>query len=1099
MIASTSSPTRLRACIVAVGSTLALGSVTIAADRPSRYTPSIHTSTVDGPPTQGGVAGAGCSGATLTQSLAPTLVEAENSVYCGDATSSAETSLARSFGVMPTTTAVTCVNFGVNANVGAPWPVEVRILSGSIAGTDNTQLLFATSVMIPSGTLNSLFTVDFPPVPLTAGTELVVELRTPTRFPNQGGDGGLLVLGCNNDGETAPTYIKATTCGVSDFITTASIGFPQSQVVMTVGAGPALTPCELVGPACCAKVCAADPFCCDPASWDGLCQQLLEALCFQSSECTGDGGILPDAVGSTPGVFMSTIVCDDPGVVSDMVVVLGGLSHTWVGDLEATLTHVPSGTTQFLFSRVGRTTPSGAGDNSDYLGDYGFKDGAPGDLWEAAIAAPPNGAVPSGTYNATGAFSPAPISLLTAFGGLSAAGPWVLTITDYAPADSGSLGGWSLTFGVSAPSVCCYLDVATQQMVCDDSAGMTAAICASLPGGTWVFNVPCNQNPCATALGACCFQDPNCAFPGCSITTASDCAQNYPNSTFHAGVLDCSTVGCGPAVPASTVPCVPAHTGLVGYWTFDELSGPDTTIVEDYATNGLHDLTISTPMPVVPGVGGGVGNSALRLDGVTPLVAPSSSLLDFKDSAFSFSAWIYIAEYDPSGGWNEIVDTFSGSLGLLLFVDNSGGLHLIREGTNPSTGLHDVAWESVLGCRLPLRQWTHVGFAVTRSAGPPYGGSVRMYIDGNQVYQSPNPSVPIDLSGSGPMKIGGGIDGMIDQIRVFRTDVGGFMKQQCDSGGVGYCLQSCYTTWEAPCDSNGTLLKQPGVVFCNFSSVPKTYNWSVSPTPVFSQFLCSTPLAWVMTPSGATSGVVTLPPRTCTLGGSAPSPLNLLVDCSWVPGVPFGTDPAHACWTVNVTPALPRVPFTCGGSAIMVPVGFNISGLFLAKQAIGAQPVDIAFFVKNTSGQAKTLPYQIVAMRSDMVEGGENPVAVGGLPPGIPFEGTLSLAPGQETVIGVDVQFDIPHPFVGYDVLLEVDEDLNGSFSAVASTGLLWAADPDPFAPCLGDLNADGVVDAADLASLLGAWGTAGADLDGNGMTDAADLSVLLGAWGGCP
>ncbi len=51
---------------------------------------------------------------------------------------------------------------------------------------------------------------------------------------------------------------------------------------------------------------------------------------------------------------------------------------------------------------------------------------------------------------------------------------------------------------------------------------------------------------------------------------------------------------------------------------------------------------------------------------------------------------------------------------------------------------------------------------------------------------------------------------------------------------------------------------------------------------------------------------------------------------------------------------------------------------------------------------------------------------------------------------------------------------------------------------CPSDLNGDGVVDAADLAVLLGAWGTGGADLDGSGTVDAADLAVLLGAWGPC-
>jgi len=48
-----------------------------------------------------------------------------------------------------------------------------------------------------------------------------------------------------------------------------------------------------------------------------------------------------------------------------------------------------------------------------------------------------------------------------------------------------------------------------------------------------------------------------------------------------------------------------------------------------------------------------------------------------------------------------------------------------------------------------------------------------------------------------------------------------------------------------------------------------------------------------------------------------------------------------------------------------------------------------------------------------------------------------------------------------------------------------------------GDLNDDDVVDAADLALLLGAWGTSGpGDLDGDGIVSASDLAILLGAWG---
>ncbi len=55
-------------------------------------------------------------------------------------------------------------------------------------------------------------------------------------------------------------------------------------------------------------------------------------------------------------------------------------------------------------------------------------------------------------------------------------------------------------------------------------------------------------------------------------------------------------------------------------------------------------------------------------------------------------------------------------------------------------------------------------------------------------------------------------------------------------------------------------------------------------------------------------------------------------------------------------------------------------------------------------------------------------------------------------------------------------------------------------AGCVVDLNGDGFVDAADLASLLAQWGTAGsADFNGDGAVDAADLAALLSNWGPCP
>ncbi len=49
-----------------------------------------------------------------------------------------------------------------------------------------------------------------------------------------------------------------------------------------------------------------------------------------------------------------------------------------------------------------------------------------------------------------------------------------------------------------------------------------------------------------------------------------------------------------------------------------------------------------------------------------------------------------------------------------------------------------------------------------------------------------------------------------------------------------------------------------------------------------------------------------------------------------------------------------------------------------------------------------------------------------------------------------------------------------------------------------GDLTGDGLVNASDLAQLLGSWGVCGgcpADIDGDGTVTAADLAMLLGNW----
>lgn len=64
--------------------------------------------------------------------------------------------------------------------------------------------------------------------------------------------------------------------------------------------------------------------------------------------------------------------------------------------------------------------------------------------------------------------------------------------------------------------------------------------------------------------------------------------------------------------------------------------------------------------------------------------------------------------------------------------------------------------------------------------------------------------------------------------------------------------------------------------------------------------------------------------------------------------------------------------------------------------------------------------------------------------------------------------------------------------------------------PCIGDLNADNVIDVDDLLAVIGAWGqcppfpgNCGADIapapNGDGAVNVNDLLAVIGAWGSCP
>lgn len=166
---------------------------------------------------------------------------------------------------------------------------------------------------------------------------------------------------------------------------------------------------------------------------------------------TSPGGPIPDNLPGAPLVINFNVT--DVGPVTDVNLVMTGLTHTWVGDIVATLSGpggVPSA------SIMNRTTDtagctSTVGDSTNLGGDYRFIDGG-ADLSAAAAALTSTQVIASGDYSASTRTYPttcsAGLSLNAIFNGTSALGTWSLTVADAAAADTGALQSATLNLRV---------------------------------------------------------------------------------------------------------------------------------------------------------------------------------------------------------------------------------------------------------------------------------------------------------------------------------------------------------------------------------------------------------------------------------------------------------------------------------------------------------------------------------------------------------------------------------------------------------------------------------------------------------------------------
>jgi len=143
--------------------------------------------------------------------------------------------------------------------------------------------------------------------------------------------------------------------------------------------------------------------------------------------CATPNLAIPD---NTPAGATTDLVISGLGEITDLDVSLQ-VTHTWVGDLIFTLTHVDTGTAVTFFDRPG--VPAGTVGCSGNDIDATLSDeGATPVETECA------GAVPT----IDGTFSPN--NPLSAFDGESANGTWRLFVSDNAGSDQGTVNGWCI-------------------------------------------------------------------------------------------------------------------------------------------------------------------------------------------------------------------------------------------------------------------------------------------------------------------------------------------------------------------------------------------------------------------------------------------------------------------------------------------------------------------------------------------------------------------------------------------------------------------------------------------------------------------------------
>ncbi len=167
---------------------------------------------------------------TITHSASQELT-ALNSASCGGLEGTTENRFLRTFTLsdfgIDDDFEVSEVSFGIEEATAQTLTVNLYTLDGALTYANLTSIGTAEA-SIPASTLTMVSVPVTGEVP--AGATLVVEVVS----PNQQATGGVFYIGSNDAGQTAPSYLAAADCGISEPATTDSIGWPGMHIVLNV-------------------------------------------------------------------------------------------------------------------------------------------------------------------------------------------------------------------------------------------------------------------------------------------------------------------------------------------------------------------------------------------------------------------------------------------------------------------------------------------------------------------------------------------------------------------------------------------------------------------------------------------------------------------------------------------------------------------------------------------------------------------------------------------------------------------------------------------------------------------------------------------------